>query len=109
MNLDVIIGDQTIALTVPDAILHDAGPFFDKMDADMDRGWQISRRWVDHPDVEQRCKVAADRILGAIELDNRKLATMMAGYILGRAPDVSAVDISTNGEIEETQLIREPR
>ncbi len=105
MKLDVIIGEQTIAINVPDTLIEEAQTFFDKMDNDMNRGWQISRRWVDNPDTEQRCKIAADRILGAIELDNRKLATMMAGYILSRAPKVSAVDISTNGEIEETQLI----
>ena len=105
MKLDVTIGEQTIAINVPDTLLQEAQAFFEKMDNDMNQGWQISRRWVDKPNTEQRCKIAADRILGAIELDNRKLATLMAGYILSRAPEISAIDISTNGEIEETQLI----
>ena len=107
MNLEIIIDEQIIAITVPDALLKSADPFFSKMDEDMNQGWQISRRWVDNPNTTQRCQIAADKILGAIENENRKLATMMAGYILRRAPGIKAVHIATNGEIEETQLVRE--
>ena len=107
MKLDVIVDEQTIAIYVPDAMIAEAEPVFSKMDADMDRGWQISRHWVDNPDRDQRCKIAADKILGALELENREMATMMAAYILARAPETTAVHVSTNGEIEETLLITE--
>ncbi len=108
MKLDVIVDEQTIAIYVPDAMIEEAEPVFSKMDADMDKGWQISRRWVDCPDLEQRCKIAADKILGALELENREMATMMAAYILARAPQITSVEVSTNGEIEETVLVSSP-
>lgn len=75
------------------------------MDADMDKGWQIARDWVDRPNTVQRCQIIADRILGAIDNENEKLAMMMAGYILSRAPGVNTVRIATDGEIQETELL----
>ena len=105
MNLNITIGGKTIPILVPDQMLQSAEPFFEKMDQDMNKGWQISRNWVDQPTTEQRCKIAANKILNALEHENKKLATMMAGYILSRIPGISEVDISTNGEIEETELI----
>ncbi len=104
MNLDITIGGETIPILVPEEIIKSAEPFFTKMDKDMDKGWQISRNWVDQPSIEQRCKVAANKILNAMEHKNKKLATMMAGYILSRMPEIREVNISTTGEIEETQL-----
>ena len=91
MNLDITIGGKTIPILVPEEIVKAAEPFFAKMDSDMDNGWQISRNWIEQPTIEQRCKVAANKILNAIEHENKKLATMMAGYILSRMPDVREV------------------
>ncbi len=105
-TLVVYIDDQRIPITVPEFALED-NAVYRKMDADMDRGWQISRDWVDHPNLEQRLQVAADRILGAVEAENEQVAVMMAGYILTRAPQVKAVRISTSGEIQETELLAE--
>lgn len=105
MNLNITIGGKTIPILVPDSLLQSAEPFFEKMDLDMSKGWQISRDWVDQPDTDQRCKIVANKILDAIEQENKKLATMMAGYILSRIPGIGEVNISTTGEIEETQLI----
>ncbi len=71
----------------------------------MDKGWQMSRRYVEHPNTIQRCQIAADKILSAFHSDNRKLVLLMAGYILTRLPDVQAVHIDTKGEIFNTRLI----
>lgn len=108
MILNVFIDEQTVPVDVPESLLQEASDFFARMDADMDRGWQMSRVWVERPDVEQRCQIAADRLLTAIEKENQPMIGMMAAYILARMPDVSGVRVSTNGEIQETELIRRP-
>ena len=39
----------------------------------MDKGWQMSRFWVEKPDLYQRCQIVADRILGAFHTENQKM------------------------------------
>ena len=104
MLLNVIVDEQSIDLNVPDALLQEAEGFFRRMDQDMDAGWQMSRDWVDHPSREQRCQIVADKLLTALENENRNLALMMAGYILSRLPGVKSLDIDTSGEIGNTRL-----
>lgn len=107
MILNVIINDQTHPVEVPDEILSEAEALFQKMDRDMDRGWQMSRDWVDRPDPLQRCQIVADKMLTAIEKDERKVAAMMAGYILKRLPGVSRVDVDTTGDMNQTEIVVE--
>ncbi len=107
MILNVYVDDQLVPVKVPEFVLKSGEEFYRRMDADMDRGWQMARDWVDHPTLEQRCQIVADRLLTAIENENQKLATMMAGYVLTRAPHVRSVRVATNGEIQETELLTE--
>jgi hypothetical protein len=105
MLLNVIADDQSVDLDVPPALLTEARDFFDRMDGDMDAGWQMGREWIERPDHHQRCQIAADKLLTALENQNRKLAMMMAAYILARLENVSGVDIDTTGEMLGTQFI----
>jgi len=105
MILNVTIDDQTLALDVPDSLLTEARGFFDKMDRDLDQGWQMSREWVENPTPEQRCQVAADKLLTAVETENQNLGVLMAGYILWRLPGVQQVDIDTSGDMTATRLL----
>ena len=82
MKLNIIVVGRTNAFEGPDALLSEASDFFDQMNADMDKGWQMSRDWVDSPNAEQRCQIAADKILGAIENENEKLLMLMVAFIL---------------------------
>ncbi len=104
MILKVIINEQTYPMDIPPHMLEDGEEFFSIMDTDMDAGWQMSREWVGNPDAMQRCQIAADKMLTAIEADNKPLAALMAAYILKRMPEVSSVDIDTSGDITQTQL-----
>ena len=61
MNLTVEIDDKSYQLDVPDSLTSEAQSFFDKMDSDMDGGWQMSRWWVPDPDRIQRCQIVADK------------------------------------------------
>ncbi len=70
----------------------------------MDQGWQMSREYVPNPDVEQRCQIAADRLLTAMHNENKHSLLLMAGYIIKRLPNVERVDIDSTGNINETRF-----
>ena len=105
MKLNIIVDGRANAFEVPDGLLTEATDFFEKLDADMDRGWQMSRDWVDNPTPEQRCQIAADKILTAIETENEKLLMLMAAYILRTMPGVTGVNIDITGDMNETDII----
>ncbi|HHJ14691.1 MAG TPA: hypothetical protein ENJ79_10015 [Gammaproteobacteria bacterium] len=105
MILKVTIDDQTYDIEVPEHLLEEAGEFYDKMDADMDRGWQMSRTWVEKPDLYQRCQIVADRVLGAFHTENKKMLLLMAGYILSRVPQVQEVVVDTSGDMTLTEIV----
>ncbi len=100
MILKAVIDDQTHEIHVPDSLLNQAQAFFDQMDVDMRRGWQMSRDWIATPDQQQRCQIVADKLLTALESSNQKLAMMMAGYILSRLPGVASVMLDVQGEMQ---------
>ena len=102
MILNISIEDQNYPVDVPDEILSEGSGFFKKVDDDMDKGWQMSRSWVDKPDVEQRCQIVADKILGAFEQENKKSLVLLSAYILEKMPGIKTVYVSTNGEMQET-------
>jgi len=102
MILNVVVDGNMIALEVPQETIESASGLFDKMDADMSKGWTIGRDFVDNPDLLQRCQIVADKILTAIDNNNEEMKTMMAAYILSRVPNVMTVHIDNTGEMNET-------
>ena len=107
MILNVVVQEQVYPVNVPEELVTDATDFFDRLDADMDRGWQMSRDWVDHPTTEQRCQIVGDRMLTAMHHDNRKTLMLLCAYVLARVPGVTGIRIDTNGEMMETELVME--
>ncbi len=105
MLLNVYIEDRHFPLDVPEALITDAEEFFSRMDSDMDKGWLMSRQWVDHPNTTERCQVAAEKLMMALNADNAQMVSLMGGYILSRIPGVKGVRIDTSGEIQETEFI----
>ncbi|MEO8753159.1 MAG: hypothetical protein ABI624_10825 [Casimicrobiaceae bacterium] len=105
MRFKVIVGDDVFAVEVPEDVLEDGGDFFARLDRDMDRGWQMSREYVDFPDRTQRCQIAADKLLTSIINDHSSTATMMAAYIVVRAPGANGVEVDTTGEMQNTRLL----
>jgi hypothetical protein len=104
MQLTVYIDEVSKTLDLPDDLLQEGRDFFDKMDRDMDQGWQMSRSWVDNPNRQERCQIAASKMLDAISSENQTLLMLMAGYIKSRAPEVVGVRIDTEGDMTETEL-----
>ena len=105
MIFKAIVNEQTFSIEVPEDFLVEGADFFQKMDADMDQGWQMSRKWVEHPDTLQRCQIVADKMLTALENENKKMTMLMAAYILKRMPALEAIDIDTTGDMNSTELI----
>jgi hypothetical protein len=105
MILKLTADEQTYDIEVPESIIQEAEEFYAKIDQDMDQGWQMSRIWVEHLDLYQRCQVVADRIFGAFHTENQQMAVLMAGYILSRVPHVHEVIVDTTGDITQTEII----
>ncbi|PVV08657.1 MAG: hypothetical protein B6D77_11520 [gamma proteobacterium symbiont of Ctena orbiculata] len=104
MQLNLIIDDWSMNLEIPEGYLDSMQASFEKMDRDMDRGWQIGQSWVRDPNATQRCQLVAGKLLTALETDNEQLALMMGGYILSRMPEVKRVVIDNTGSPEETSF-----
>lgn len=105
MRFKVIVGEEVYAVEIPARVLEDGADFFAKLDRDMDRGWQMSRDYIERPDRTQRCQIAADKLLTSLMHDNSATATMMAAYIAARVPGVVGVDVDTAGEMQDTKLL----
>jgi hypothetical protein len=102
MLLKAIIDDQELSLEIPERLLREGQIFFDKLDADMDQGWQMSREWVARPNQVERCQIVADKLLTALEKENERLGMLMAGYLLSRMPGLASVTLDTHGEMQNT-------
>ncbi|MDQ5769404.1 hypothetical protein [Thiothrix subterranea] len=105
MQLRIQINDTTRDIDVPDFMLAEGEDFFAQMDQDMNKGYQMSRKWVDKPDQEQRCQIVADKILTALSNGNQKSGTLMAAYILKRMPQVREIHMNTEGDMLGHELV----
>lgn len=105
MILNIAVDGQNVDINVPDTMLSEAREFFAKIDADLDKGYQMGRYWVENPNPEERCQIAADRLVTAIENENRNMATMMSAYILSKAPHIESVVVDSSDEIQEIHFL----
>ena len=104
-DLSIEIGEQNFQIEVPDDLSGEAADFFDKMDRDMNCGWQMSRWWVPDPDRTQRCQIVADKLLTAIQKDDTEFAMLMCAYILNEKPDTRRIVINPDGEIQGNEFL----
>lgn len=105
MRFKAVIGEQVYAIEVPEELLRESAEFHAKLDRDMDLGWQMSREFVARPDRLQRCQIVADKLLTSITQGNQATAMLMAAYIALRMPGATGVDIDTEGEMQNTELL----
>jgi len=99
MKLKIFVDEHEQEIHVPDEILSDAKDYFAMIDKDMDQGYQMSRTWVANPDLLQRCQIVSDRILTALENNNKETGTLMAAYILSRVPNAYAMHLNLEGDM----------
>jgi len=107
MRINVEIDDKSYPLDVPETLSIEATDFFEKMDADMNCGWQMSRWWVPDPDSHQRCQIAADKLLTAMQKDNLQMAQLMCAYILNNKPGTRRIRLNVDGEIQGNEFFDE--
>ncbi len=105
MILKVTIDEKTFPLELDQDMITSAHDMFAKMDSDMDRGWQMSRTWIEAPNDMQRCQIAADKMLTAIQQEKTATVGLMAAYIINKIPGVQAVDVDTSGDMTLTELV----
>lgn len=105
MILNIAVDGQSVDIKVPDSMLSEARDFFAKVDADLDKGYQMGRYWVENPNPEERCQIAANKLVTAIENENKNMATMMSAYILSKAPHIESVVVDSGDEIQEIHFI----
>lgn len=99
MILKIFVNEHEEEIDVPNEIIKEAEDYFSMLDKDMDNGYQMSRTWVETPDLTQRCQIVGDRILTALEQDNKQSAILMAGYILSRVPNAHAMHLNLEGDM----------
>jgi hypothetical protein len=107
MRLDVYIENRRHPVEVAPEVLESARPFYEKMDADMDRGWKMGPEFIEHPDRIQRAQIAASKLLLALEQGNESMVQAMAGYILARIAGARRVHVDTSGEPLNTEILGE--
>jgi len=105
MQLEVTAEGECYTVEVPEERVREAAPFFDRMDRDMDGGWQVGAEWMDSPDPESRCKVVAEKLWTALHSADEPMQQMMAGYILSRMPQVTGVRIHPAGDVQGNELV----
>jgi hypothetical protein len=103
-ELNIILGENEYPLKIKEKIVEEAQTFFNQMDSDMNKGWQMSKSWVEKPSHYQKCQIAADRLFTSIHLNKKETAIMMAAYILNQMPTVKVIDIDISGNMEETSF-----
>ncbi|QYZ65316.1 MAG: hypothetical protein OI74_04670 [Gammaproteobacteria bacterium (ex Lamellibrachia satsuma)] len=104
MLLNLIIGEYSMDMEIQENYLETMTDSFDKMDQDMSQGVQLGQQWVEKPTQLQRCQVAADKLLSAIENHNETLAMLTGGYIASHLSGIKQIKINTDGEPAGTEF-----
>jgi hypothetical protein len=105
MQIEVYIEDRLHRVEVEPGTLESGRELFDRMDRDMDAGWKMGPDFVERPDRGQRARIAAERLMLALDQGNPGLTQAMAGYILSRLPEVRQIHVDTTGQPQHTELL----
>ena len=101
-TLQILVDDQERKIELTQDMILEAESILTKMDRDMDKGWQLARRFIDNPSVMQRCQIASNRLLTGLHTGNEATVSLMGCYIVSRLKDVSTVAINSEGEDDQT-------
>jgi hypothetical protein len=102
--ITIVVDEKSVPVEVQEQLVTEAQDMFNKMDADMDKGWQMGRFWVEKPTPFEKSQIVSNKILSAIESHNKPLLGLMVAYIANRFPKVVKIDIITSGELQEIEL-----
>ena len=109
MILTINIDDKAQQIEVSEELLKEGEDFFQKMDADMDKGWQMGHVWIEKPSMLQRCQIAADKMMSAIHNENERLFMLMGAYILKNKPKTEEIHLDSTGDIQTIDFLEKPK
>lgn len=105
MNLNFTIDQEPFTLEVADGIMQEAQAFIKDTDLEFDKGIQLGRYWIESPSEEQRCQIAANKIVNAMHQENIRMVYLMSAYILTKLPTVKMVTVNSDYEIDEIDFM----
>lgn len=105
MNLNFTIDQEPFTLEVADGIMQEAQVFIKDTDLEFDKGIQLGRYWIENPSEEQRCQIAANKIVNAMHQENIRMVYLMSAYILTKLPTVKMVTVNSDYEIDEIDFM----
>ncbi len=105
MNLNFTIDQEAFTLDVPDGIMQEAEAFINDTDLEFNKGIQLGRHWLDNPSEEQRCQIAANKVVNAMHQENIRMVYLMSAYILKKLPNVKMVTVNSDYEIDEIDFL----
>jgi hypothetical protein len=72
--------------------------YLDKMDLDMDQGFELGGEKIDVPDKNDRAKFVAMNLLRAIDAENEAMMAATCSYLANRYDDLAEVRANISGE-----------
>ena len=81
--------------------------FFDKMDADMNRGINIHGELITDPNTKQRAKFVAMNLIRALKQDNQSIILASCAYLANRLPAIIEVHARDSGNTVNVELVEE--
>ena len=79
--------------------------FLDIMDFDMDKGIYLGNEHYANPDVRQRAKYVAMKLIQALQANDRGMMNAMSAYLINRFPKLNQVSVEKTGEEMKVNLI----
>ncbi len=105
MQLNFTIDQESFTLDVPEGIMQEAQEFISDTDLEFNKGLQLGRHWIDQPSDEQRCQLAANKIVNAMHQENIRMVYLMSAYILAKLPGVKMVTVNSDYEVDEIDFL----
>lgn len=72
--------------------------YLDKMESDMDNGFQLGDERIENPDMKDRAKFVAMTLIQSIEADNEAMIVATCAYLATRQTDLKEVRANADGE-----------
>jgi len=104
MNFNITIDEESYTLEVTNELMQELQSTHNEMDAEYDKGLQLGRYWLDAPNLEQRCQLTANKVVGAIHQENIRQFYITASYILAKFPNLKQVTVSSDFEISDIDI-----
>jgi len=104
MQFNITIDQEPFALDIPDGVLAETKSIVADMDADFSKGIQLGRYWIDEPSDEQRCQLAANKIVNAIHQEDVRSFYVMGAYVLSKFPALKMITVDSNYEIDDIDI-----